>query len=131
MRRWESIVRLLRLLGWFFTLAGCSVILFAGCSDWFADWSGEAVAESQQHGNQIVTALEAYKADHGVYPQDLGELVPKYLREIPPPVAGDRQWGYLPGDVGERFDLTVTGPTENDPIMGYHSPSKKWWMDTR
>lgn len=34
-------------------------------------------------GDQIVAALEKYKATHGEYPDELGILVPEYLKSIP------------------------------------------------
>jgi hypothetical protein len=39
---------------------------------------------NRQTGNTIVTALEAYKQDHGTYPEELEDLVPTYLPAIPP-----------------------------------------------
>lgn len=45
---------------------------------------GEAVRSLRS----VATALELYSTDNtGIYPSELGQLVPKYLKELPPVVA--------------------------------------------
>lgn len=48
-------------------------------------------------GGEIITALEAFHKEKGIYPSDLKELIPVYLEEIPettPPVQYDKLFGY-------------------------------------
>ena len=96
-----------------------------------ADWSADAVAESQRRGNAIVAAIDAYKKDHGAYPTDLGELVPEYLSKIDPPTAGSQVWGYGVYKNGAVFCLWFEGPTKYHPFSGYSSSSRNWMLDTK
>lgn len=43
----------------------------------------EAFARAAENGNQVVTALAAYRAENGDYPESLEKLIPTYLKEIP------------------------------------------------
>jgi hypothetical protein len=59
----------------------------------------------------LLDALEAYKRDNGRYPEELEQLVPKYLDEVPeprkplyPPLK------FLPLDDGEEFMLFAEAP---------------------
>lgn len=70
----------------------------AGCSR-------AALKETERRGNQVVTALTRYQTDNGHYPASLEELTPKYLREIPSPTWGLKQWRYE--NNGSRFTLMV------------------------
>jgi len=44
---------------------------------------GTCDALNRQTGNTIVRALDAYKQDHGAYPEDLDALVPTYISALP------------------------------------------------
>lgn len=50
---------------------------------------------------QVLLALEAYKGDHQTYPDDLEELVPEYLDQIPRP-----RIGFF---IDEQDEFTYTG----------------------
>jgi hypothetical protein len=66
------------------------------------------VAETMRRGDQIMEALQAFRAAHGRYPGQLEELCPQFLAEIPLPTAGERRWKYsvlLSGDVELIFGL--------------------------
>jgi hypothetical protein len=41
--------------------------------------------------NKIITALECYKVDRGIYPKELNELAPRYIKSIPSPKLFDKQ----------------------------------------
>jgi hypothetical protein len=96
-----------------------------------ADWSKEAVAQSQRRGDKIIAALEAYKADHTTYPKALDELVPQYLSKIEPPTAGSEVWFYETYEGGSVFKLLFKGPTKYHPSCWYLSSSPDWWLDTK
>lgn len=52
-----------------------------------------------KRGVPIVTAIEEFKHDNGLYPQYLDDLAPKYLKEVP-----SKTWGY--GWEYEHFNLS-------------------------
>lgn len=56
----------------------------------------QLVVETAQHGDSIVSALQAFRSDKGGYPNALEELVPAYLGVIPstrmPGVRSPRFW---------------------------------------
>lgn len=39
--------------------------------------------ESKERGNELVAAIEEYRADHFVYPRNLAILIPEYLDSLP------------------------------------------------
>ena len=51
-----------------------------GCGD--RGWSDQTIADSKNRGDQIVAALEAYRAEAGKYPTNLEVLVPRTLRQF-------------------------------------------------
>ncbi|MBO4728067.1 MAG: hypothetical protein J5631_06600 [Spirochaetaceae bacterium] len=57
--------------------------LYAGAQE-IVDWYHASRKEQRavDRGNKIIAALETYYNDNGFYPQELDELVPKYLPKI-------------------------------------------------
>ena len=53
-----------------------------------------ATQEDFRHGDEIVAALEKYRAAHGHYPDTLG-FVEEYIGEIKQPQYGERRWEYI------------------------------------
>lgn len=54
----------------------------------------------------VTEALENYRNDYGKYPQNLDELVPKYLAQTPPQnEASEVRFTYYPDSRGETFRL--------------------------
>jgi hypothetical protein len=51
------------------------------------------IRDGIDRGNQIIKAIEAYRADQGKYPAMLGDLVPLYIVAIPS-TANDRPYFY-------------------------------------
>ena len=48
--------------------------------------SGNAVFQSslaKKNANVLIKACEQYRRDHGVYPKEIGSLVPQYVRSVP------------------------------------------------
>ena len=78
-------------------------------------------------GNQIVSALEAYRADHGNYPLKLEELQPDYLADVPEANWGNREWHYTPSET--QYGLHVCRGQDHYPCYYYSSKSKQWVFD--
>lgn len=104
------------------------VNIISACSN----WTRENINESQRRGDEIVSALETYQAKHHSYPAKLKELVPMYLAEIKPPLAGNKQWEYVAGgNEGKGFYLGFGDDPDTDPVSYFSYNSKEWVMDTR
>lgn len=83
--------------------------------------------------SKVTLALAAYRAEHGRYPQSLIELVPAYLREIPPDRFSDEplrykseRSGYVLYSVGwnERDDGGRDDPAKNqDDLVASLDPN--------
>jgi len=72
----------------------CLSILGIGVLGGCEKWSVSRIEESKRRAEPIVTALEAYLANHGAFPERLDALVPRYMQSIPDPTAGSRKWHY-------------------------------------
>jgi len=81
-------------------------IAVSGCNK----WSQTRIMETKRRGDIVSRAIEAYRAKAGNYPSRLEELQPKFLREIPQPTAGDKQWQYEAIDHGTNYWLHVVAP---------------------
>lgn len=46
------------------------------------------IADGIQRGDQIIKAIETYRAEKGIYPLSLDDLIPRYMAEIPLTVNG-------------------------------------------
>jgi len=93
----------------------------------FQPWFGSLVDTSQQRGDAIISALEAYHADHGQYPSRLGDLVPRYIDRIRRPTAGDRQCRYSVGwDGSDTLSFAASGEY---PISWYDAQHHRWRVD--
>ena len=75
-------------------------------------------------GDQIISALEKYNTDQGHYPEELSELLPKYLPAITPPKFGEKKWTYSPGE--HSFALFLWGKTPSSDGYAYGAPEKEW-----
>jgi hypothetical protein len=81
-----------------------------------------------ERADTVVEALESYKLDHGRYPAELQALVPRYLKQIAPPLIGTK-WGYSAPDDGARFILAFEGD-DREPC-GFYEPNGDRWIDTK
>lgn len=63
------------------------------------------IDETKKRGNQIIQALERFRADQGHYPTSLTDLVPKYIHTLPSATWGTRTWKYAADANG--FTLSV------------------------
>ncbi|MBL8696097.1 MAG: hypothetical protein JNJ88_18520 [Planctomycetes bacterium] len=74
-------------------LVACAV---AYCRPQEQKWNSSVVSESQKRGEEIVNALDRFVHVRGEFPEKLSLLLPEFLAELRPPVAGSRQWDYEP-----------------------------------
>lgn len=96
---------------------------------YFWAWSEGRVRVSQQAGDEIIKGLAAYRADTGIYPDEIDELVPKYLMGIRRPRAGDKKWRYRRSDDGTEFRLSFAFDDGEYPICRYDSATAEWYVD--
>ncbi len=113
----------------------CAGLLSNGFSNWLSIFdrsqrthyirpTPELEAASRAIGDNIVSAIEQYRVDTGLYPVSLDQLMPKYLPKIEPPVAGRCVWQYKQ-DTRLGFTLGYhVGPMyEEDTYVG---AGKRW-----
>jgi hypothetical protein len=89
-----------------FALAGLLVLASIKVGQWQGEWfqaqSRDRIAPT------VIAALERYRGDHGTYPEELENLVPQYLPEIPLPRIGwldSRDETFLYTYLGDSFLL--------------------------
>lgn len=98
-------------------------------------FTADRVHESQQRGDEIVHALESFRAAKGRCPDELDELVPQYLRAIQDPVAGFPAWRYCtlltPGASLDQqtFELYFAYEPYSYPNSSYRPDRKSWHVD--
>lgn len=65
----------------------------------------EACRRATENGKVIVVALEHYHQENGKYPEDLCEVVPKYMEKIPPTgMVGYPEFRYRLPNPNDKFD---------------------------
>ena len=67
---------------------------------------------AEEHAEQVIAAVEAFKMKQGRYPEKLEELVPAYLPEVPlaKPLGAARRFRYLTADGEHTLMYTVVPP---------------------
>src|SRR6058998_2375239 len=70
------------------------LLSLAVCVTSCGNWSDKNVHETKRRGDVILHALEQYRLRTGAFPNDLKQLVPEYVKEIPQPSVGARSWEY-------------------------------------
>ncbi|MEM1058623.1 MAG: hypothetical protein AAGK14_05195 [Verrucomicrobiota bacterium] len=88
-------------------------------------WSKEDIALTERRGNLIVDALENYHTDHGKYPKELTQLIPKYLVSIPNPAVDAKEWEYWP--VRERIGFVLF--LHGSESLHFYDKNKIWFHD--
>jgi hypothetical protein len=106
-----------------FSVLCCLVLVFAGCE---ADKS--SVANDEKIGDGIIAALEKYKAEQGLYPDTLTQLIPNYVRQIAPPRYGARRWDYVHYCKNDSFALFMWGRRADQDAYWYDSEKKQWGL---
>jgi hypothetical protein len=104
------------------------LVILSGCSN---RWSDSKVEESKRRGDNINAALEVYKNENSAFPTKLDSLVPKYIKKIEPPLAGNGKWMYEVYDEGQQYDLGFGGDSDKEPVCWYSHSIKSWVCDTK
>ncbi len=82
--------------------------------------------EGQERANELIKALEQYKADTGSYPSELEVLVPNYLSAIPQPARG-AQYEYELLSNGDEFTISFdVGISMDGDYCEYISTTRIW-----
>ena len=87
-------------------VSGCDKFRsFIAAESW--KWSDSRIAETKRRGDVICHAIDTYRTKTGKYPSHLEDLQPEFLREIPQPTVGHKQWDYMLIDQGTNYWLHV------------------------
>lgn len=89
-------------------------------------WYPWKVRESKIRGNTLIGAIDAYKGDHGRYPDTLDDLVPQYISKIEEPTAGSKKWDYYSEYAGSTFTLAFEDDNANVPRWYYRRDLHRW-----
>ena len=82
--------------------------------------------EGQERANELIKALEQYKADTGRYPSELGVLIPTYLSAIPQPARG-AQYEYVLLSNEDEFTISFdVGISMDGDYCEYISKTRIW-----
>jgi len=84
--------------------------------------SNAAIADSVRRGDEVAAALKLFKEKNGRYPSKLTDLVPLFIQQIQPPVAGSKRWEYVVFDDNAEFILMFGF---GDQMYPYHAISSK------
>jgi len=90
-------------------------------------WSSSGIKETKRRGEIVCHALDAYHLKNGKYPFKLEEIRPEFLREIPQPTTGNKEWEYTRLDDGADYWLQVFA-SEWGPQLD--RTSQKGWQYT-
>jgi hypothetical protein len=120
-------VRIVTLVLFVTAVSGCDKFRhFLHAQSW--KWSASGVAETRRRGDIICAAIEAYRAKTGKYPAELRELQPEFLRKIPQPTVGDKQWDYMLIDQDTNYWLHVVA-SEFGPSLDKNAGKHWQYMD--
>jgi hypothetical protein len=112
-------------------VAGCTIYL---CSDSiFWGWTPGNIAKSKSIGDSLIAKIELFADENKRLPKQLSDLVPKYLKRIPPPTAGEGRWDYRTWEDGRTFSLKFSMPKDKTwhgyPKCFYESGYGFWYLD--
>lgn len=79
--------------------------------------------ENRPAGEEIVAAVEAYKAANKRYPENLALLQPKYVGKIPSPAPGTNFVYAIPTDASAAW---FGYQTQRGMLNEYDSQTRKW-----
>jgi hypothetical protein len=125
------VVRLISIFLSMIAVSGCDKFVnkvrsFGAAESW--KWSTAGVAETKQRGDMICHAIDAYRAKTGKYPSRLEDLQPEFLRKIPQPTVGHKQWDYMLIDKGTNYWLHVVA-SEFGPSLDKSAGEHWHYMD--
>jgi len=84
----------------------------------------DEIASGQEQGNNIIDSLENYYREKGSYPENLEELTPIYLEEIPT-TSTDQSFYYKKHEV-ETYILSFPLVTKNGVVCGFSRRTSQW-----
>jgi hypothetical protein len=114
--------------GWYFVRAEFAKIE-ADTLEYESMFNEQRVAVTQANGTLLATALSNYKRDHGIYPEQLADLVPAYCVAIVPPVAGRAEWKYGRTDDESGYLLAFGASKDYYPMRFRKADADKWYLD--
>ncbi|MGH7448343.1 MAG: hypothetical protein ACREK1_02870 [Longimicrobiales bacterium] len=105
--------------------------------------------QSKQRGAELVQALDEYHSEHGTYPEQLEQLVPRHIDKVRPPLWGLRRWRYRryatadaaaqpPAAVVQDsteyasrvyFQLSVAAHESGYPVLYYDTEARRWVLN--
>jgi hypothetical protein len=108
-------------------VSGCDKFrAFLAAESW--KWSASGVVETKRRGEVVCHAIDAYREKTGKYPSRLEDLQPEFLREIPQPTVGHKQWDYMLIDQGTNYWLHVVA-SEFGPSLDKNAGEHWQYMD--
>jgi hypothetical protein len=92
------------------------------------EWINQEIGYGQVGVFIIVGAIDRFYEDHGVYPDDLSELVPIYLEELPSTISGASFYYYQNDTVtyAVTFFLESKGGENTTAYCGYYFSQDLW-----
>lgn len=97
---------------------GCTALLIFG-----SNYLNNMIAHNRSE--MLITTIEQYKSDNGVYPETLEALVPKYVQYVPPAklsLSMNKFWYHRQGGDASLFYVSV--PPYGRPIYNFNN--KQW-----
>ena len=85
----------------------------------------EFIRINEERGSKIVQALNEYEQDHGTVPEQLEELVPTYLPEVPR-TSNEEDFIYKMVKVSKSIRFSLYFRVEGTLSCGYNDPFKMW-----
>jgi hypothetical protein len=116
--------QLCRQSGWSYKKAPIGIVFTD--SDMYSEAHGALLRDDQSLGNEIVAALQKYRAEKGKYPDRLSELVPDYIAEIKSPRYGAKKWSYNNRPDRDTFSLFILGAK---PQPGLKPAEDSYWYN--
>jgi len=88
-------------------------------------WSSRTLETLESQGPVLLTAIERYKQETGDYPNQLTDLVPRYLPTLFEPCPLTTGWGY--DNFGGRFGLSCRSSETTGEVYLYDDDERRWW----
>src|SRR5262245_38617730 len=104
-----------------FGVATLGALLVCVCSDnilW--GWNSGNIEASKMVGDCLIDKINLFAKENGRLPRQLDEPVPRYLKSLTPPCAGEKRWHYSITGKGDTFYLGFSMPMDR-PWCGYPS----------
>jgi len=95
--------------------------ILAACSVWPVNQDPDGM-DYRREGNEILMALQSYRAQKGAFPTDLAALVPGYLPELP----GRPKFEYNAQDGSLAYRYTPTWPQLRPVVCNSVGNTTNW-----